>query len=236
MDGVVAETEDFHRLAYNALFRELGLPIEWSREDYVLQLHQVGGLKIQELESQGLIPKGSAERVYGRKRRIYLDLLGEAAQSGMLPPRPGIVRLVRECRDAGLSLAVASTSAPEAVQRALEGAFGEDPRRMFSPIIDSMQVKALKPDPEAYRKACEGLGIPPAGAIAIEDTRHGLASALGAGLACLVTPSEFTVGQDFSGACAIVPDLDRGPRGPVTVADLRGWVDGQDGRARPDRR
>jgi beta-phosphoglucomutase-like phosphatase (HAD superfamily) len=45
---------------------------------------------------------------------------------------------------------------------------------------------------------------------AIEDTRHGIEAAQGAGLWTLATPSQYTVGDDFSQADLIVEDLDAG--------------------------
>ena len=43
-DGVLADTErDGHRVAFNEMFRELGLPIEWSVEEYARKLQVAGG-------------------------------------------------------------------------------------------------------------------------------------------------------------------------------------------------
>ena len=35
LDGTILETEDYHRLAYNALFHELRLEKSWSKQDYM---------------------------------------------------------------------------------------------------------------------------------------------------------------------------------------------------------
>ncbi|MEA2547591.1 MAG: hypothetical protein QOE42_189, partial [Chloroflexota bacterium] len=44
-DGVLADTERFgHLPAFNATFRELGLPVEWSDEEYG-RLLSIGGGK-----------------------------------------------------------------------------------------------------------------------------------------------------------------------------------------------
>ena len=68
-------------------------------------------------------------------------------------------------------------------------------------------VGALKPDPEVYRTALERLGLPAAKCLAFEDTHNGVASATGAGVPVVVTPSRYSAGQDFSAATMVLDDL-----------------------------
>ena len=43
-DGVLADTErDGHRVAFNATFREFGIPVEWSEVEYAVKLQIAGG-------------------------------------------------------------------------------------------------------------------------------------------------------------------------------------------------
>ena len=49
LDGTILETEDYHRRAYNALFREMNLAREWSEEDYKERLATMGGAKFDEI-------------------------------------------------------------------------------------------------------------------------------------------------------------------------------------------
>jgi beta-phosphoglucomutase-like phosphatase (HAD superfamily) len=51
LDGTIVETEDYHRLAYNALFKELGLSQNWSKQDYMDRLQTMGGNKFREVFS-----------------------------------------------------------------------------------------------------------------------------------------------------------------------------------------
>ena len=57
-----------------------------------------------------------------------------------------------------------------------------------------------KPDPEPYLMALARFGVPAENALVVEDSARGLAAALAAGLDCAVVHSEFTAGQDFTGA------------------------------------
>jgi beta-phosphoglucomutase-like phosphatase (HAD superfamily) len=51
LDGTILETEDYHRLAYNALFQELRLERSWSKQDYMDRLQTMGGSKFEEVFS-----------------------------------------------------------------------------------------------------------------------------------------------------------------------------------------
>ena len=57
-DGVLADTErDGHRPAFNQMFREFGLPVEWSEDDYAAKLQIAGG---KERMASLLTPEGWA--------------------------------------------------------------------------------------------------------------------------------------------------------------------------------
>jgi len=68
-------------------------------------------------------------------------------------------------------------------------------------------VPRKKPAPDAYLVALERLGLVAPECVAFEDSHVGLQAALAAGLSTVVTPSDYTAGEDFSGAAAVLPDL-----------------------------
>jgi beta-phosphoglucomutase-like phosphatase (HAD superfamily) len=59
---------------------------------------------------------------------------------------------------------------------------------------------AAKPAPDLYLAACEGLGVTPTRAIAVEDSRNGVAAAVAAGMRCLAVSNSITAGMDLSAA------------------------------------
>ena len=132
-DGVLADTErDGHRVAFNATFREFGIPVEWSEEEYAVKLQIAGGkermaslLTPEFVRANGLPADadGQAETLaswHKRKTAIYTDMVA----GGTLPTRPGIRRIIAEAQDAGWTLGVASTSAEPSVRAILERAAG----------------------------------------------------------------------------------------------------------------
>ena len=61
--------------------------------------------------------------------------------------------------------------------------------------------------PDIYRLALERLGVAPADALVIEDSRNGLEAAAGAGLRCLVTVNGYTEDEDFERGGLVVSSL-----------------------------
>nr|BFE80156.1 hypothetical protein GCM10020093_027570 [Planobispora longispora] len=52
-------------------------------------------------------------------------------------------------------------------------------------MLTADDVPCSKPDPGFYRRACQIWSVDPADAVALEDSAHGVASAVGAGLLTL---------------------------------------------------
>ena len=214
-DGVLADTErDGHRPAFNETFAEAGLPVRWSDEEYGVKLRIGGGkermaslLTDDFVRANGLPAdaEGQKELLAGwhkRKTAIYKEMV----RAGKLPGRPGIARIVDEALAAGWALAVASTSAEESVRAVLEHVVGVETAGRFEVFAGDI-VPAKKPDPAIYLLALERMGVTPAEAIVVEDSRNGLLAAVGAGLRCVVTVSSYTADEDMSEAVLVVSSL-----------------------------
>lgn len=223
-DGVLADTERYgHLPAFNQTFREFNLPVQWSEEDYGIKLKIAGGkermasLLTPEFVKQGNLPydpeeqKALLARWHKRKTAIYMQM----SLDGVLPARPGVVRLIREAVEAGWRLAVASTSAEESVRAVLDSVIGKDMAAHFEVLAGDI-VPKKKPAPDIYRLALERLQVPPAKALIIEDSRNGLLAAVAAGVRCVVTLSSYTWEEDMSEALLVVSDLGE-PDAPMKV-------------------
>ena len=223
-DGVLADTERYgHLPAFNAVFREFGLPLEWSEEEYGERLRIAGGKErmasalTPEVKAAAGLPDDPAELAehvaawHKRKTAIYTEMVA----AGRLPARPGVTRLIAEAQDAGWKLAVASTSAEPAVRAILEMAAGHERAARFDVVLAGDVVARKKPAPDIYLLALERLGMDPADAIVVEDSRNGLEAAVAAGVRCLVTVNGYTESEDFSEAALVVTSLGD-PAGPET--------------------
>ena len=228
-DGVLADTErDGHRVAFNETFAEVGLPVQWSEEDYAEKLKIGGGkermaslLTGEFVHANGLPADADGQRElladwHRRKTARYKAIV----RAGRLPARSGIARIVNDALEAGWTLAVASTSAEESVRAVLEHAVGSAHAASFQVFAGDV-VLAKKPDPAIYVLALERLGLAPQDALVIEDSRNGLLAAVGAGLRCVVTVSYYTANEDMSEAVLVVTCLGD-PGDPARVLANRG--------------
>jgi HAD superfamily hydrolase (TIGR01509 family) len=77
----------------------------------------------------------------------------------------------------------------------------------FDVIVTSDDCSNGKPHPEPYLTAIRKLGVDAQQCLAVEDTPRGLASAISAGVPCVVVPTWLTCMLPFPGALAIEQDL-----------------------------
>ena len=72
--------------------------------------------------------------------------------------------------------------------------------RHFEFVLAAGDYARHKPEPDPYLAAARRLGLDPSDCIAVEDSERGLRAAVAAGMRCLVVPSGFSAGGDFSAA------------------------------------
>ena len=126
---------------------------------------------------------------------------------GQIAPRPGVAELIAEARRAGLRLAIATTTSLPNVEALSQALFGAAAERVFEVIVAGDMVAAKKPAPDVYSQALQRLGLGPHQAVALEDSRNGLLAAKAAHLVCCVSPSVYTLGEDFSEADRAIFEL-----------------------------
>lgn len=225
VDGTLADTEEAHRAAFNHAFATEGMDWHWDVAHYTRLLQVAGGKErilhhwrsvqpdLTDLDGQGV--QQTVDRLHARKTAAY----EEAVQDGAVRLRPGVHALVDAAAQAGLRLAIATTTTPANVAALLRHAWGRDWRQRFDVIEDADTAPRKKPHPQVYRQALARLGLAPAAALAFEDSANGLRAALAAGLATVVTPNAYTAHHGFEGALQVLPDLST-----VRLADLARWT------------
>lgn len=220
VDGTLAETErDGHRVAFNRAFRDAGLDWYWNEDDYgrllqvtggkerIAHYMQLHGMDVNQAGQQALIL-----RLHRDKTRHYIALL----QAGAVTLRPGVARLLREIRQAGLRLAIATTTTRENVIALLVAQLGPEARHWFDCIAAGDIVDEKKPAPDIYHYCLARLGLDAAECIALEDSVPGLQAATDAGLTTLVTSGIYTQGDSFDGAVCVLDTLGE-PGHPCTT-------------------
>jgi len=225
-DGVILLSEELHRTAYNKAFAEFGIEIEegeqlvWTVPIYDLLQNTVGGGKPKmrwyfnkhgwpHQKRDGRPPPESQEdrealvdSLQDFKIEAYKDLIANMAET-----RPGVLRLMKEAREAGILVSVASASAKPSVIFCLNNLLGEEQFGLLDCFLAGSDVTNLKPDPEIYLTAADMLKVDPSKCVVIEDSMVGLNAALGAKMDCVITYHSGTKAEAFEGAKMIVNDL-----------------------------
>jgi HAD superfamily hydrolase (TIGR01509 family) len=205
MDGTLVDTEPYWIEAEYALVAEFGGA--WSdKHAHALvgnalpvsaqYIHDVGGVDLE--------PAAIIERLMDSViARVHVAM----------PWRPGARELLAECVAAGVPCAMVTMS----YLRLADALLAELPADTFTAVVTGDQVSAGKPDPEAYRTACERLGVDPGRSVAIEDSPTGVASAEAAGCVTVAVPHHVPIPP--APTRTILPTL-----AGVTLADLAALV------------
>ncbi len=230
-DGVLADTErDGHRVAFNKAFAQKGLLVEWDVELYGRLLEVSGGKERMKhyFDTHGW-PGGIADRdaLIKDLHKLKTDFFMQIIESGELPLRPGVARLVDEAIAANVQLAVCSTSHERAVNLVVEKLLGPQRKARFAAILAGDVVSKKKPDPEIYNLACRKLDLSPSECVVVEDSRNGLLAAKAAGMYCVVTTNGYTKDEDFNEADLVVSELGDEPNVQATLMQIRRIVEGR---------
>lgn len=199
-DGLILDTEhsafESTRQAFARYDVELTLERWHHRVGSASSLHWA-----DELQSLAAAPIDRSGLVEWRDR-LKLELLAPEEV------RPGVADLMAEASDAGVALAVASSSPADWVLGHLERL---GLRARFDTVVTRTDLgddrRRVKPAPDLYELALQRLGAAAATGVAIEDSPNGVAAARAAGLACVAIPCSVTAPLDFSAAQLVATSL-----------------------------
>ena len=211
VDGTFADTEDGHRKSFNKAFAENNLLWNWDVALYDKLLKVTGGKeRIKYFVSDFLTGYTGPDNfddfvkhLHKVKTAHYTAMLGE----GHIPLRPGIKQLIQDAHQAGVKLAIATTTTPENVTALLEVGLGKNWESYFAANGCGDIVPHKKPAPDIYFWVLDKLGLSAADCITLEDSNNGLRSSLAAGIRTYVTINQYTRNQDFTGAAGVFDDL-----------------------------
>ncbi len=232
VDGTLADTErDGHRVAFNRAFAAAGLDWHWDVETYG-QLLKVAGGKERLRHFIDTCKPAMAEQakldhyittLHAAKTRHFITLL----QAGAMPLRPGVARLLKAARAAGLRLAIATTSTARNVEALLAMTLGEQSVGWFDVIAAGDVVAAKKPAPDIYIYALQQLGLSARECLAFEDSDVGFLAAGGAGLKTIVTVNAYTRRQHFADNAIVLDQLGE-PDAGFSLLSAPAWLGSTD--------
>ena len=212
VDGTLSETERYgHLVAMNEAFTAVGLDWCWSAELYGELLKVTGST--ERLGHYVKTYKPAYEHINNNLDELITEIVKHKnanykriAESGEIPLRPGVERVLREVHASDIRMGIATTTTPQNVDALLMGNIGGDALDWFEVIAAGNVVPDKKPAGDIYTYALEKLNLKPEECLAIEDSENGVRSALAAGIPVLVIESEYSTGHDLSGAALIVDE------------------------------
>lgn len=167
LDGTLTDTDALHIEAYRQLLAPHGKSI--TPDEYK---HRIMGATNGDI-MRWLLPAQDAEEMSQLKERLF------RAQVDALRPTAGLLALLDWAARLGLKTAVV-TNAMRPNTELMLGALKLEAR--FDAIVIADELPRGKPDPLPYTTALEILGARADQAMAFEDSRAGIAAAVGAGV------------------------------------------------------
>lgn len=174
LDGVIADTADYHYIAWKQIAAELSIDIDSEFNQQLKGIDRRNSiLRILEFGNKSL-PANQIEDYMTRKNLVYRQLLTELTTDNILP---GIEGLFKQLLDNDIKIAIASASrnAPEILERLglLE---------FVDYIADPSLIANPKPAPDIFVLAAEGIDCQLAECVAIEDSIAGIEAINSAGI------------------------------------------------------
>ena len=191
MDGLMFDTEAVSYRLWSKKIKEMGF--EPSVQVFARSMggHSAG---IEEHYEKLLGRKVSIDEINELFRSSHKEFFEVLEKEGV-GVKEGLLTLLDWLDEKGIKKAIGSSSAQSTIRKYLSWT-NISPQR-FDYIMSGDMAANLKPDPEIFLTACEKVGIEPAEAIVLEDSRNGLYAAYAANIPCIFVPDMLVPDEDI---------------------------------------
>jgi beta-phosphoglucomutase len=178
LDGVIIDSADEHRRAWQRLAREEGIVM--TDADFWATF----GRRNDDIFATiwGELPPERAKELADRKEMYFRELISKSA--ALLP---GSIELMRALHKAGFLQALASSTPIENIQL-ISDILGL--KRYLTVIVSGETVARGKPAPDIFLKAASELHMDPTKCLVIEDAVAGVQAAHNAGMRCIAVAGD----------------------------------------------
>ena len=174
MDGVLVNSNPYHRIAWKNFLLAKGYPFTDDLFDTVIS-GRIGNTSLRMIMGQEMPDRVVA----GYLEEIDLEFREIFGATEECIHFPGLYEFLETIKSAGIKTALATSAPTGNVNQAIVKLRLQD---YFQVIIDKNDVSRGKPDPEVYLTTLARLGIRKDNCVVFEDSKAGVQSALGAGL------------------------------------------------------
>jgi beta-phosphoglucomutase len=172
MDGTLIDSGEYHWLSWQGVLAAEGRPI--TRDEFAATFGQRNDTILRGWFSADL-PDAEVMRISNVKEARYRDLMREHG----IELLPGVRHWIERLHDEGWRQAVASSAPLENIRTILAVMEIES---FFDTLVSAEHVQRGKPDPQVFLLAAEGVGVPPARCVVVEDAPAGLEAGQRAGM------------------------------------------------------
>jgi beta-phosphoglucomutase family hydrolase len=197
LDGVIADTADYHYRAWRNIFNERG--VEFSKADFMRYFGRRHDTIIRFAVGDSLSPE-EFRAISERKQVLYRRLVSQN-----IIPLPGAVELIKSLNAHGIKTAIGSSAVAENIDVILRGLGIQD---CFQAIAYGTEVAEGKPSPQIFLLAAKKLGVKPADCVVIEDAIAGVTAARRAGMKCIAVTNSHP-GDKLQNADLVVDSLEK---------------------------
>ncbi|MGD0779958.1 MAG: HAD family phosphatase [Dehalococcoidales bacterium] len=197
MDGVIADTADYHYNAWREVFKERG--VEFIKADFMRHFGQRHDTITKFALGDKLSPE-EVNKISEKKQAIYRRNVAKN-----IIPLPGAIALIKSLNQHGIKTAIASSAVPANIDVILRGLGIE---KNFQAIVWGTEVAEGKPSPLIFQLAAKKLGVKPGNCVVIEDAIAGVTAAKRAGMKCIAVTNSHP-GISLKNADYIVDSLEK---------------------------
>jgi len=197
LDGLMFNTEELYQHVGSELLRRRGKV--WTEE----LLHAMMGRPAWDALQRMIDAHRLDDTV--AQLQAETEAMFPAILDQRLAPMPGLIDLLDDLRQAGLPVAIATSSGRAFLEDVL-GRFNLADRFQFT--LTAQDVAQGKPHPEIYRTAAQRLAVPSAQMMVLEDSQTGCTAAVAAGAFAVAVRAGHNRTHDFHGARLIADSLE----------------------------
>lgn len=178
MDGLMFDTEQIWQKNWKLIADEMGVTLA---EEFKYNICGTSGALMNSVIEKYYGVEDGSGIAADCKKRVHDDLME------FTPEKPGVHEILEFFRDAGVRIAVASSSSVEQIKRNLQNTNTED---FIEVIVSGTELKRGKPEPDIFLTAAEKLGIDPRECYVFEDAFNGVKAGHAAGCCTIMIPDQ----------------------------------------------
>ena len=197
MDGVLINTEPLHYRCWKEILKEKnGIDL-----DYEVYLPCIGSTRgfFMDLINENY---GPVFDDVDKMNALMKEKKAQITEAEGFPEMPGVENALKQLKEMGYKLAVASSSPESEIMDAMT-------RLGLMPYFDSItsgdHVEHPKPEPDTFLLAAERLNVPTDNCLVIEDSTNGGRAALAAKMDCVWLHNPHSGHQDIANAILEIP-------------------------------